>query len=142
MAKKLTAKEAKKLAGKKDNDSNEPVLEIKKGETLDLSGGAQYHDFEAEATFVGKYVREHWANVTDKKTKKVENKCIGYIFVNEEDEEEMISNSAAIEKALARKVNNVEAKELPLIWTITFQGKSKLADGRPFNKFKIEVEMQ
>lgn len=138
-----TAK-AKKTTAKTTGAENEPEYEIKKGGKLDLSSGAQYHDFEKEPTFgPAKYVREHWADVKDKKTKKVEHKCIGYVFVNEEDEEKMVSNSAAIEKALNKIVNGMPAKELEgLVWTITFQGQIKLADKRPFNKFKVEVEMQ
>ena len=128
-------------AVKKDDDENVVNIEKKKGERVSIQSGLSFHDFAKNPEFIGKYVREQWADVLNKETKETEHKIIGYVFVNETDEEVLIGASYAVEKALNTLVNGEPAKENEtFVWYITFTEKKVLANGRSVNQFKIEVE--
>ena len=136
----VTAKKPVSTKPKKDEDENVIDIEKKKGERVSIQSGLSFFDFKANPEFAGKYVREQWADVMNKETKESEHKIIGYVFTDDAEEEILIGNSYAVEKALNTLVNGVPAKDGKFTWFITFTGVKELDGGRKVNQFKIEIE--
>ena len=106
---------------------------------INVVSAAQYWDFEAEPYFMGQYVGEQRADITDPKTKEVEhNKLIGYVFQDDSGEQHIIGNSHSIEKAMNYEIDGVPAYELYPVMQFEFLGKVEVK-GKPFNRFKIDI---
>lgn len=110
-----------------------------------LVSGADYHDFELNPIFQGKFLNEFIAEVDeeDEKGKKTGNKvqkCIGFLMVNEDGEECLISNSHAIEKGFNLEYEPGKTVKSQHDWVeIEFLGKETLRNGKPYNKFKVSL---
>jgi len=100
---------------------------------VELISGAIYHNFEESPIFKGRYLSDFHG-----KNENGEDKVIGFLFVNTDGEEMIISNSFAIDKALNTEVGENLAKDLDRDLEITFLGKSTIKKtGKPFNRFKV-----
>jgi hypothetical protein len=120
-------KEVKKSATKKVSEI------VDKGFTpRTLVSSNQYHDFNNEPIFTGRYTGSNVVREKDEingSGKKGD--IIGYIFETEDDVKVTIGNSHAVTKAL-----ELADGENPVL-NIEFMGKIMLKNGKPFNKFEI-----
>jgi hypothetical protein len=100
------------------------------GKRKTLVSAAVYHDFEAEMIFTGRYLGECTND---------EGKVIGFIFVNDDGEEEIITNAYSIEKALNMENEHGQLiKDSNVLLEICFLGKTIMKKtGKPFNRFQI-----
>lgn len=107
-----------------------------------IVSSAQYHDFEQNPIYTGKYVNEQRADILDEDTGEIENKVIGFLFEDESGEQSIITNAWSIEKALNTEdeKTNCLVKDSGLTIEIEFLGKvQKNGKGRPFNRFKVSL---
>jgi len=95
-----------------------------------LISAATYHNFEEEPLFRGVYMGE---------CKNEEGKLIGFLFCNEDGEEEMVTNSYSIEKALNMETEHgLLVKDSNLTIEIEFKDKITIKKtGKPFNRFQV-----
>jgi len=94
-----------------------------------LVSGAGYHNFETDPIFEGTYISPV---ISEKDPDKV----IGFLFISSDGEEKIVGNSHAIAKALNQSF--AEGLDRPYL-VITFRGKVTLKDGKPFNRFDVEL---
>jgi hypothetical protein len=96
---------------------------------ITLVSGAVYHNFEENPIFKGRYLGE---------TRDDSGKLIGFLFVNDDGEEMIVSNSFSIDKALNIEVDGAMVKDLGRELEITFLGKTIVKKtGKPFNRFQV-----
>jgi hypothetical protein len=94
-----------------------------------LVSGAVYHNFEESPIFKGQYLGE---------VRNDEEKLIGFLFVNSDGEEMIVSNSFAIEKAINIDIEGTLVKDMGVTLEITFLGKTIVKKtGKPFNRFQV-----
>jgi hypothetical protein len=111
----------------------ESVEEPLKRKTKTLKSGATFHDFEDSPIYEGFFTGELViAEKDNEEASRKKGDVMGYLFENLDGEETIIGNSNAIEKVI------------PLISAgdqliITFKGKVVGSNGRPYNRFKIEL---
>lgn len=94
-----------------------------------LVSGAVYHNFEESPIFKGQYLDE---------VRNDDDKLIGFLFVNSDGEEMIVSNSFAIEKAINTDIEGTLVKDMSVTLEITFLGKTIVKKtGKPFNRFQV-----
>lgn len=121
----------------KDSEGLPVTNEIKKRVFRTLVSGAEFHDFEKDSTvyagFYGKPVlREKDGLNAEINPNERAGSVMGFLFKDENGVDTIIGNSHQVAKALE------QAKEGDF-YRIEFLGKTQNAQGKPVNRFKIDI---
>lgn len=116
------------------NKGTETPKDGAKLKPLLLVSAADYWDFEQHPEFTGLYTGDHHSSEEGE-----EGTIIGFNFIDKEGQDWLITNSYSIQKALDMDYNGKPAKNHGLPFRITFKSKVKIADGKYFNKFRVEL---
>jgi hypothetical protein len=95
-----------------------------------IVSGATYWNFEENPIFIGTYQGECHDN---------EGKLIGFFFIDNDNQEHIISNSYAIEKALNSDVEGTLVMDSNNVLEIISLGKSQTKEGKQFNRFDVTM---